>query len=102
MPMSDVEDAMVDAYNAYKQATGATLDDKTKMLKLPKEQQSKLQPLKFTIGGVDYTLNANAQIFPRSLNEALGGDNDSVYLVVGDVSSCIPLSADAILTFRHV
>ncbi|KAI0086813.1 acid protease [Irpex rosettiformis] len=74
-----------DAFNAYKQATGATLDDKTKLLKLPKDQYSKLQPLKFTIGGVDYTLNADAQLFPCSLNKALGGDNDSIYLVVNNL-----------------
>ena len=77
----------LDAFNAYKQATGATLETKTGLLKLPKDKYDTLQPLKFTIGGVDYTLNKNAQIFPRSLNEPLGGDKDSVYLVVGDVSA---------------
>ncbi|KAI0698019.1 family A1 protease [Cytidiella melzeri] len=76
-----------DAFNAYKQATGAIVDDGTGMLKLPKDQYSTLQPLKFIIGGVEYTLNANAQIWPRSMNTALGGDNDSIYLVVGDLKS---------------
>ena len=76
-----------DAYNAYQKATGATADSTTGMLKLSNSQYSNLQPLKFNIGGVDYTLNANAQIWPRSLNTALGGDTDSVYLVVGNVSN---------------
>ena len=55
------------------------------MLKLSKDQYNNLQPLHFKIGSVDYALNANAQIWPRSLNTALGGDDDSIYLVVGDV-----------------
>lgn len=78
-----------DHYNAYVNATGAVLDNGTNMLSLPKDQYDKLQPLNFNIGGKTWALNANAQIWPRSLNTALNGDDDHIYLVVGDVSSLI-------------
>jgi len=76
-----------DAFKAYQQATGATLDDKIGMLKLPNDQYSQLQPLNFNIGGITLTLIPNAQIWPRQLNERLGGDDDHVYLVLGDLGS---------------
>lgn len=72
-------------FEKYKAATNATLDSKTGLLKLPKDSYATLQPLDFNIGGKTYSLNGNAQTFPRSLNSALGGDNDSIYLIVGDL-----------------
>ena len=36
---------------------------------------------------VDYELTANAQIWPRSLNSAIGGTSNNIYLVVGDLGS---------------
>lgn len=76
-----------DHYQAYTQATGAVKDSKTGMLSLTNDQFANLQPLDFNIGGQTWSLSANGQIWPRSLNSALGGDNDHVYLVVSDVSS---------------
>ena len=67
-------------------ATGATLDNNTGMLSLPKDEYKNLKPLNFNIGKKTWTLCANAQIWPRSLNTDLGGDEDHIYLVVGDVS----------------
>ena len=78
---------LVDHYEAYVNATGASEDKDTGMLSLPKAQFANLKPLTFHIGGKDWTLNANAQIWPRSLNTALGGDDEHVYLVVGNVRS---------------
>ena len=34
-----------------------------------------------------YGLTANAQIWPRSLNSAIGGTSDDIYLVVSDIGS---------------
>jgi hypothetical protein len=56
------------------------------MLSLTNDQFENLQPLNFIIGGQTWALSANGQIWPRSMNTALGGDNDHVYLVIGDVS----------------
>ena len=67
-------------------ATGAVKDSKTGMLSLTNDQFKNLQPLNFVIGGQTWSLPPNGQIWPRSLNSALGGDSDHVYLVVGDVS----------------
>lgn len=46
-----------------------------------------LSSLYYTIGGVTYELTPNAQIWPRSLNTAIGGATDNVYLVVSDSGS---------------
>lgn len=76
-----------DHYQAYVNATGAVKDSKTGMLSLTKDQFAKLQPLDFTIGSNTWSLSANGQIWPRTLNTALGGDDDHVYLVIGDLGS---------------
>lgn len=68
-------------------ATGAVEDQNSGMLKLTKDQYANLQPLDFHFGANTYTLTPNAQIWPRSLNTALGGDDNDVYLVIGDVSA---------------
>ena len=38
-------------------------------------------------GGTTFELTANAQIWPRSMNSQLGGDDDGIYLVVADLGS---------------
>ena len=37
------------------------------------------------VGGSSYELTANAQIWPRTLNNVIGGKRDSIYLVVQDI-----------------
>ncbi|GJE88453.1 pepsin-like aspartic proteases [Phanerochaete sordida] len=76
-----------DAFQAYQKATGATMDQATGLLKLTEAQFNKLQSLFFTIGGTTFELTANAQIWPRSQNAVLGGDDSSIYLVVADMGS---------------
>ncbi|KAF7980818.1 hypothetical protein HWV62_36436 [Athelia sp. TMB] len=71
-----------DAFATYEKATGGKLDSNTNLLKITQAQYSALQPLDFHIGSGVYTLNANAQIWPRSLNSDIGGDSDSIYLVL--------------------
>lgn len=38
-------------------------------------------------GGVSYELTPNAQIWPRSQNSTIGGDDGSIYLVVADMGT---------------
>jgi len=75
------------AFQAYQKATGATLDQTTGLLKLSSSEFSNLDSLFFQIGDTSFELTANAQIWPRSMNSALGGDADSIYLIVSDLGS---------------
>jgi len=76
-----------DAFSAYEKATGGTLDSTTGLLKISSEQYSSLSDLNFQIGSNTYTLSANAQIWPRSLNSEIGGDSGSIYLAIADIGS---------------
>ncbi|KAI0032786.1 aspartic peptidase domain-containing protein [Vararia minispora EC-137] len=76
-----------DAFQKYQKATGATLDQTTGLLTLTEAQFSNLQPLVFTVGGTQFALSANAQIWPRSLNSQLGGEAGKIYLVVSDLGN---------------
>ncbi|KAI0338511.1 acid protease [Trametopsis cervina] len=90
------------AFNAYKQATGATLDNTTHLLMLPRDQYSALQPLTFTIGGVDHVLSPNAQIWPRSANADLGGDDDHIYLIISNLGAVSGEGLDFILGYTFM
>ena len=48
----------------------------------------------------DFELTPDAQIWPRSLNSELGGDSDSIYLVVADLASQSGQGLDFISTSR--
>ena len=74
-----------DAFNRYKQLTGATYDSRTGLHMLTNAQFQNLQSLYFQVGSTKFELNANAQIWPRSLNTEIGGSAGNVYLIVGDV-----------------
>ncbi|KAK2462248.1 hypothetical protein APHAL10511_005744 [Amanita phalloides] len=76
-----------DAFDRYKKATGAVSDSTTSLLKITPSQYSALKPLNFNINGQTYTLTPNAQIWPRSLNSAIGGAADSIYLVVANLGT---------------
>jgi hypothetical protein len=73
-----------DAFEKYQSATGGTLDANTGLLRITSDQYAQLSSLYFTVGGVTYELTANGQIWPRSLNSAIGGTTDGIYLVVAD------------------
>ncbi|PIL30059.1 transporter [Ganoderma sinense ZZ0214-1] len=73
-----------DAFAEYQQATGGTVDSVTGLLKITKEQYACLESLFFHIGENTYEFTPNAQIWPRALNSGIGGDADSIYLVVAD------------------
>ncbi|KAL5507669.1 hypothetical protein ACEPAH_5287 [Sanghuangporus vaninii] len=76
-----------DAYNTYVSLTGATLDDSVGLLSISRSDYENLQSLFFNIGDQTYELTANAQTWPRSLNAAIGGSSNTIYLVVSDLGS---------------
>ena len=75
------------AFVEYQILTGGTMDENTGLLRISNDQYEKLQDLNFIVGGTTFALTPNGQIWPRALNEAIGGDADSIYLIVGDVSN---------------
>jgi hypothetical protein len=85
----------IDAYDRYCNATGAILDSKTGVLHIPSDEYKSLKSLFFNIAGSEFELIANAQIFPRKLDQTIGGSSDYVYLMVDtfgarqDVPVCI-------------
>ncbi|OCH89117.1 family A1 protease [Obba rivulosa] len=73
-----------DALGCYVNATGAILDPDTGLYALPEAQFVNLESLYFTIGENTYELTPDAQIWPRTLNAAINGTDDNIYLIVGD------------------
>ncbi|KAL5518792.1 hypothetical protein ACEPAH_475 [Sanghuangporus vaninii] len=76
-----------DAFTRYRTATGGVADRNTGLLRLTTAQFANLQSLFFTTNGNTFELTANAQAWPRSLNTAIGGNTNSVYLIVNDLGS---------------
>ncbi|KAH8080683.1 acid protease [Cristinia sonorae] len=76
-----------DAVVVYQDLTGAVFDEDTGLLRITPAQFAKLESLFFTIGNETYEFTANAQIWPRALNSAIGGTSDFVYLVVSDIGT---------------
>ncbi|KAI0324295.1 aspartic peptidase A1 [Cubamyces sp. BRFM 1775] len=76
-----------DAFQEYQNVTGGVPDDDTGLLRITEEQYGNLQDLYFNIGEVKYALTPNAQIWPRALNEEIGGTTDGIYLIVNDLGS---------------
>ncbi|KZT08682.1 acid protease [Laetiporus sulphureus 93-53] len=75
------------AYSKYQKATSATEDEDTGLLRLTTSEYNNLENLYFNIGDNSYTLTPNAQIWPRSLNSAIGGSSDYVYLIVNSIGT---------------
>ncbi|GJE89585.1 aspartic peptidase A1 [Phanerochaete sordida] len=76
-----------DAFSLYQKATGAVEDRNTGLLRLTTAQFAKLDSLFFNINGTTFEFTANAQAWPRALNTAIGGNTNSVYLVVGNLGT---------------
>ena len=72
-------------YERYVRATGATLDENTGLLRLSTADYDNLEDMTFTIGGVDYTFTANAQIWPRVVSGC-----ESVRCWVRVLNQCLP------------
>ncbi|KAG2344507.1 acid protease [Suillus weaverae] len=88
-----------EAFQAYQQATGAVQDPNTGLLTITPQQYTNLQSLYFQIGGVTYDFTPNAQIWPRSLNSILGGNEGQIYLIVSDLGSSLGSGLDFINGF---
>ncbi|KIM53162.1 hypothetical protein SCLCIDRAFT_139545 [Scleroderma citrinum Foug A] len=76
-----------DAFQTYQAATGGVLDKTTGLLSITQLQYDNLKTLSVRIGESTYDLTPNAQIWPRSLNSAIGGRSDSIYLIVSDIGT---------------
>ncbi|KAI9070303.1 acid protease [Trametes sanguinea] len=76
-----------DAFATYQSLTGGVLDNDTGLLKLNQTQFANLQSLFFHIGDTTYEFTPNAQLWPRALNTAIGGQADAIYLIVSDLGS---------------
>ncbi|KAG6840770.1 hypothetical protein C0991_004555 [Blastosporella zonata] len=85
-----------DAYNRYRSATGAVLDSNTGLLRITSAQFANLKSLFFTINGATFEFTANAQLWPRSLNTAIGGSASNIYLVVADIGTSTGAGLDFI------
>lgn len=75
-----------DAFNTYTSVTGATEDATTGLLSISQENFSNLQSLFFNIGGTTFEFTPNAQLWPRNLNTAIGGNANDLLLIVANVS----------------
>ncbi|OAX41801.1 acid protease [Rhizopogon vinicolor AM-OR11-026] len=103
----DISTALIliasDAFTTYQSETGAVLDETTGLLKITSDQYNNLKPLIFTIGGTAFTLNPNAQIWPRQFNSVIGdGDVTSIYLIVSDIGSESGSSFDFIIGYTFL
>ncbi|KAI0634433.1 acid protease [Trametes polyzona] len=76
-----------DAFATYQNLTGGVPDDATGLLRLTPDQFANLESLFFHIGENTFEFTPNAQIWPRVLNSAIGGQPDSIYLIVNDLGS---------------
>jgi cathepsin E len=75
-------------FSAYEKATGAVLDERrTGLLTVTTSQFQNLKSLFFTTNGVTFELTANAQLWPRALNTAIGGLAADIYLIVGNLGT---------------
>ncbi|TCD68312.1 hypothetical protein EIP91_011171 [Steccherinum ochraceum] len=76
-----------DAFAQYQQLTGGIPNANTGLLQINATQFSALKSLFFTVNNVDYEFTADAQIWPRALNSAIGGQPDDIFLVVSDLGT---------------
>ncbi|KAJ7107809.1 aspartic peptidase A1 [Mycena epipterygia] len=74
-------------FSAYTKATGAVTDNATGLLRITAAQFANLQSLFLTTNGVTYQFTANAQLWPRALNTAIGGQANLIYLIVANLGT---------------
>ncbi|KAJ7767950.1 aspartic peptidase A1 [Mycena maculata] len=75
------------AFSAYTRATGAVTDETTGLLRVTTAQFNALESLTFTTSGGSFVFTANAQLWPRALNTAIGGRTNLIYLIVGNLGT---------------
>ncbi|KAF8999441.1 family A1 protease [Cyathus striatus] len=91
-----------DAFGAYQNQTGAILDQDTGLLRITLEQYSCLQLMTFTSNGHTFELIPDAQIWPRKLNEAIGGSLEYIYLVVADLGQHTGSGMDFVIGYAFL
>ncbi|KAJ6606850.1 aspartic peptidase A1 [Mycena sp. CBHHK59/15] len=74
-------------FSAYTRATGAVNDRATGLLRITAAQFANLQSLFFTTNGVTFEFTANAQLWPRALNTAIGGQANLIYVIVANLGT---------------
>ncbi|KAJ7915424.1 family A1 protease [Mycena leptocephala] len=74
-----------DGFLRYRQPTGAAINPNTQLLTVPIQYFS-LTTLRQIAGG-SFPLSPNAQIWPRALNTAIGGQAGKIYLVIADLGT---------------
>lgn len=79
-------------YDNYMAKTGAVVDAATGWLRVDATQFGNLQDLTFSFNGQSITLTPNAQIWPRALNSAIGGDPNGIYLIVASMQTDIDVT----------
>lgn len=90
-----------DAFNQYQTLTGAVASA-TGLLQISSAQFSALKSLFFTINNVDYEFTADAQVWPRALNTAIGGEAGDIFLVVADIGTPSGSGLDVINGFTFL
>ncbi|KAJ7621411.1 acid protease [Roridomyces roridus] len=86
-------------FNTYTRATGAVEDATTGLLRVTNAQFNKLQSLFFTINGQTFEFTANAQLWPRALNTAIGGRANNIYLIVSSLGASTETGFDFVNGF---
>ncbi|KAG2361552.1 aspartic peptidase domain-containing protein [Suillus spraguei] len=87
-----------DAYDRYQAATGATIDQRTGLLRITPGQYNALRELKFYIGNGVFSLTPNAQIWPRFLNYKFdGAEDDGIYLIIKSLRTAAGAGLDFIV-----
>ncbi|EIN03786.1 aspartic peptidase A1 [Punctularia strigosozonata HHB-11173 SS5] len=90
------------AFAKYQNATGATLDSTTGLLSITPDRYENLLGLDIVIGGQNFKLTPNAQVWPRALNAEIGGSDDSLYLIVNDIGTLVGSGLDFILGYTFL
>ncbi|KAF8879842.1 aspartic protease [Infundibulicybe gibba] len=75
------------AFTRYRQLTGAVPDANTGLLRVTSAQFANLQSLFLVMSTTTLELTADAQIWPRALNTAIGGVAGDIYLIVGNLGT---------------
>ncbi|KAG5728929.1 Polyporopepsin [Termitomyces sp. T112] len=91
-----------DAFKFYRRAAGAEEDPTTGLLTVTEAQFAEMESLFFTIGSETYELTPNAQIWPRRLNDVIGGGKDKIYLIVADMGTSSGNGLDFIIGFSFL
>jgi hypothetical protein len=72
----------IEAYKHYVNATGATFDNTTGLLRIPLDQYTNLKSLFVKIADKEFEFTRNAQIFPRALNWMINGTSGYAYIMI--------------------